>query len=148
MGLTETLLSAVEVAKGLAGKKPNLPLSLPGAYEGPDDTWPDEEVNELEMVSPTPEIEITTEWGLVLPGGHIAWNHFQGVYFDNPMDRIHMIARLQQTAQDVGFEMEEFLGRYGWATRSKIAAVVYEGTGAYGLADQQVIESGNPEGES
>lgn len=108
--------------------------------DGPDDLWPPE---------PEPkddDVVVTQEWGLRLPGGEVAWKNWQGVPFDNPLDRVHMIARLQQTAQDVGWTTEEFLANYSWATRDAYTTVDYKLTEAYVLMDPAV--SGTPVGPS
>lgn len=117
--------------------KPDIPVPAPWD-EGPDDTWP----SEPEKTATT---RITHQWGLRLPDGEVAWNSWQGVPFDNPLDRVHMIARLQQTAQDTGWSELEFLAAYGWVTREEHAQVTYHVTGSYPLTDPAV--SGTPEGE-
>lgn len=108
-------------------------------WAGPDDIFPEEDPVIVDSSPPPPpplgELVVTKQWGLVLPGGDVAWNSWQGVPFDNPMDRLHMIAKLQATANDVGWHQDEFLARYGWATRNQLARVLYEGTGSYDLTD-------------
>lgn len=87
---------------------------------------------------------VTEQWGLRLPDGDVAWNSWQGIPFDSPLDRLHMVATLQKTAQDVGFDPEDFLARYGWETRNEIAQVVYEQTGSHPLMADEVSEVGTP----
>lgn len=81
------------------------------------------------------------EWGLVLPSGLVAWNTYSNVFFDNPLDRLHMISRLQLTAQELGFDQESFLANYGWVTRKKTTAVQYRDVVSYVLNDPQVSAS-------
>jgi hypothetical protein len=115
-------------------------------WDGPDDLWPPEPVPE--------EIDksiVTREWGLKLPGGDVVWGSWQGVPFDNPLDRVHMIAKIKQTAQDSGWDPEEFFVNYSWVTRNAYTTVDYQLTEAYSLMDPAV--SGTPsrslnEGES
>lgn len=108
-------------------------------WEDADDTWPSEpEVGD--------NVIVTHEWGLRLPGGEVMWGNWQGVPFDNPLDRVHMIAKLQQTAQDVGWSIEEFLANYGWVTRVAYATMEYKDAEAYTLLDPAV--SGTPVGPS
>lgn len=129
-------------------------------YEGPpmlwdeaDDTWPTEEPEQITQTLSDPELIVTPQWGLRLPGGHIAWNSWAGIWFDHPLHRLTMIAKLQATAGELGFsegpQVSAFLAQYDWVTRNQIATVVYEDTGAYLLTDSEVSTLGIPgSGES
>lgn len=135
-------------------RRPVLPPS--GAFdgedlwEGPDDLWPPDP--QISDTASAPQLVVTKQWGLRLPGGDIAWGFWQGIGFDNPLDRMKMVATLQKTAKDVGFgegeQTAEFLAHYGWVTRNQIATVVYEDTGAYALTDTEVSTVGTPVGEA
>lgn len=128
----------------------------PFDWEGPDDLWPPEPTQIAETPSPA-EVITTQQYGLRMPNGEIVWNAWNDpplvIPFDNHLDRLRMVANLQKTATDVGFDVDEFLSHYGWATRNQIAAVVYEDTGAYSLTDPDVCgvsapSLGNPDGSS
>lgn len=120
---------------------------LSAVFDG-QDPFPEGVEEEFMIVDTTPprpaeplgELVITKQWGLLLPGGDIAWNSWQGIPFDNPLDRLHMVAKLQATANDVGWHQDEFLARYGWVTRNQIARVCYEDTGCYGLTDSEASQ--------
>lgn len=121
-----------------------------GLWEGPDDLDGDDD--SFLDPAPVPELVVTKQWGLVLPDGQIAWDSWQGIPFSNPLDRLHMVSKLQATANDVGWNQDDFLSRYSWATRNQIARVLYQDTGFYGLIDSAVShedtatpeESGTP----
>lgn len=156
MGLIHTFKDLVDFLGEVAGKPYKPP---PGAcFEGPDDLWPPEspdpepekEKKEEPQIADTasePELVVTRQWGLRLPDGRIAWNSWSGITFDDPLDRVRMIANLQKTAEQVAFEQQDFLAHYGWVTRNQIAAVVYEDTGAYSLTDSEVSARSTPTGE-
>lgn len=124
MGLRSAIRDIAEVGK--IAKPPT----------GVKPAWPEEDVS----TRPEEPVETWTEqeWGLVLPGGQIAWNTYSSVFFHNALDRLHMISRLQLTAQELGFDQEEFLANYSWVTRSKTTAVQYGGAVSYLLNDPQV----------
>lgn len=116
-------------------------------WDGPDDLWP-AETAQIEETLSTPEVITTQQFGLRKPNGEIIWNVWNDpplvIPFDNHLDRLRMVATLRKTADDVGFDADEFLSHYGWATRNQIAAVVYEDTGAYPLTDPTVCGVGTP----
>jgi hypothetical protein len=118
--------------------------------EGPDDLLPPEDAHTAiverlanPLVEQEPEILVSDQWGLKLPSGEVSWNVFQGTHLNSSIDRVQMIARIQQTALDAGFSQEQltnFLSNYEWVTRSQIASVVYEDTGSYSLTDPQASQ--------
>jgi hypothetical protein len=122
----------------------DLDLPPPHWDENADDLWPAEAKPQITDTQSEPELVVSPQWGLRLPRGEVAWNTWQGVSFFDPLDRMLMVAKLQQTGLDMGFaqdQLGEFLGRYGWATRNQIATVVYEDTGTYSLIDPEVSAS-------
>lgn len=115
-------------------------------WEGPDDLWPPDEIP---TETPTgADLIVTQQYGLRMPNGDVIWNTWDEpplvILFDNHLDRLRMVANLQKTAVDLGFDVDEFLSHYGWVTRNQIAAVVYEDTGAYSLTDPDVCGVGTP----
>jgi hypothetical protein len=126
MGLITAVRNAVEFAKSASGE-PFVPP--PG----------------VEWSEPEPLVLVETEWGLAVPGGDIVWGAWQGVPFDNPLDRLHMVSRLQKTAQDIGFGQEDFLARYSWVTRTKYSATAYEQGPAFAVNAPEVSESTDEE---
>src|ERR1700684_1437294 len=40
----------------------------------------------------------TTQWGLELPSGEVQWGSWNGIDFSTPLDRLRMVATLQQTS--------------------------------------------------
>jgi hypothetical protein len=148
MGLT--LDPWIDLARNViraAVHRPGLPpagVADDDFWDGADDTWPPEVGNIAEIPS-EPEIIVSQQWGLRLPGGNIAWNGWQGHSFEHPLDRLKAIASLQKTALDLGYTQEnsfEFLVRYRWVTRQMIASVVYEETGEHELNAPEVSAVG------
>jgi hypothetical protein len=122
------------------------------ATDGPDDLWPHVEYDSCHnslSVADSPQLKVAEQWGLKLPNGQIHWNSWQGVAFDNPLDRMKMVAVLQKTAEDVGLppgdETDQFLSKYQWVTRNEKATVEYEDTGAYPLTHPSVSALGAPD---
>lgn len=113
--------------------------------EGPDDLWP----SEGPQGEDDKTVVVVRQWGLQLPDGSISWGSWQSIPFDNPLDRLRMIATLQQTALNVGFgegeQVAEFLGRYQWRTRDATIATSFSDiTNTFALGDPIVAEvSGN-----
>lgn len=146
MGLIDTvkwLVNDVGTSKVL----PNAAFDGEDFWAGPDDLWPEEPAT-LQAVAEAederPEIITTPQWGLILPGGEIMWNSWQGIDFDHPLGRLRMVATLQKTALEMGFapeQVSEFTASYSWATRMQVAAVIYESTGEHALTDQIVSAS-------
>ncbi len=88
------------------------------------------------------ELLTTAQFGLRMPNGIVVWNEWcEGglqIPFNNPLDRLRMVANLQKTALDLGFDIEQFLEHYEWVTRNQIAIVRYEDTGSYHLTHPSV----------
>ena len=162
MGLVSVVQNVFAVGRVLWGKDPT--FSLPGSYRAndfwdtPDTSAPDErdetpdgaEVSEApDIVEDNifPQLLVTQEWGLLFPTGKIAWGSWQGVSFGNPVDRIHMVAKLQKTAEELGFEQRYFLAHYRWVTRTERAHVTYEDTGAHDLTAPEAFADDVPSGE-
>lgn len=138
MGLSSVIKNVVAVTNALRGEAY---LPPPGAFwDGPDDIWPEEEDVEDSNI----DVVVTEEWGLHLPGGEIAWNSWQGVPFDNPLDRLHMVARIKKTAQDTGWLEEDFTSGYSWVTRKAVSHVTYTLGDTHMLEDPKVSELGTP----
>jgi hypothetical protein len=135
--------SLIEYGLELHEHRPQAP---PAAFDddtpdwaGPDDIWPEDPV--IADTASEPELLVTSQWGLRLPSGEIAWNSWSGVQFGDPLNRMLMVAKLQRTGLDLGFaetQLGKFLCHYSWATRNQIATVVYEDTGAYPLTHPEV----------
>ncbi len=102
-------------------------------WDGPDDLWPEEPA--------TTDAETLTalQYGLRLPNGETAWGSWSGVSFDQPLDRLRMIAKLQRAAQDCGWQIDEFVGRYAWVAREQHAVVHYEDAGEYDIHDPDIV---------
>ena len=109
---------------------------MPPWDEGPDDLWPDEG-------EPVPddsgELVTAIQYGLRTPNGEVHWGSWSGVSFDQPLDRAMMIAKLQQTAKDCEWQIDEFVNRYAWVTRHQRAIVRYEDGGEYAISDPEII---------
>lgn len=114
-----------------------------------DDTLIEEVSEDVDSKFSEPEQITTAQWGLRLPNGEVHWNVWQGVTFYHPIDRLRMVATLRQTAIDVGLaegeQVEEFVSRYSWETRTQHATVVYEQTGAYSLMHPAVSALSAPD---
>lgn len=109
-------------------------------WAGPDDTWPGEKTAEIRC---EPEVLTSQQWGLRLPSGEIVWDIWQGIDFDNPLDRMRMVATLQKTALDIGFgegQIGEFLKHYTWELREQIRHVYYGKMTSYQMLDSHVSE--------
>lgn len=142
MGLVRRLLDNL-----LKGQPPSGVLDGEEIYEGADDLWPPDPPQEqlfgfgefqIGNTRSAPETIVTQQYGLRLPSGEIRWNTWEDIAFGNPVDRLRMVATLQNSAAHMGFDEAEFLAQYGWVTRNQIAQVVYEDTGAYILTDPQI----------
>ena len=99
-------------------------------WSGPDDLDPEDDTAQPESFD-QPELQVftLTQWGLRLPDESIVWGNWRGFPFDNPLDRMKMIAALQQTALEAGFaegeQMLAFLSNYSWATREAVVSTVF-----------------------
>ena len=140
------------VTRGMETSPPSFWRAEDMAYDvaddiwgGADDLWPGEGIAATRS---EPELLLTAQFGLRLPNDTIVWNAWNNpplvIPFDNPLDRLRMVANLQKTATDLGFEIEDFLTHYGWVTRNQIATVVYEDTGAYSLTDPAICRIVGP----
>lgn len=119
---------------------PREPEGSMATDEGADDLWPSEPPQEK-----NPETVVVRQWGLQLPDGSVNWGSWQSIPFDNPLDRLRMIATLQQTALNIGFgegeQVAEFLGRYQWCTRDATVATVFSDiVKTFALGDPIVAE--------
>lgn len=148
MGIVRKFLDKV-----LTYQPPEGALDGEQPWDGPDDLWPQEPPQEVELVSDeiylkdtrsAPETVVNQQYGLRLPSGEIRWNSWQDISFANPLDRLRMVATLRASAAHMGFAEVEFISQYGWVTRNQIAQVVYEDTGAYHLTDPAISEVVTP----
>jgi hypothetical protein len=61
---------------------------------------------------------VRTEYGLLLPNGTVAWNEYRGHSVETPEQRWRLLQVLRMTAEEVGFDEDEFLSCYGWKART------------------------------
>lgn len=107
-----------------------------------DHTLDEEFTEALNKLWDDQEVVTTLQWGLQLPSGEVQWGSWNGIDFSTPLDRLRMVATLQQTAFDMGFtegkQSDEFLNKYGWQTREQIARIRYKNTEVFSLTDPAV----------
>lgn len=83
--------------------------------------------------SPDPEdvlheesVSEQVEFGLVLPNGNTVWDNYHGYVFTTEADRQLMLAVLKQSAEDTGFDEEDFLANYEWTARKVVTTISRE----------------------
>ena len=103
--------------------------------EGPDDLFPADEP----LPDDSGELVTTIQYGLKMPNGDVVWGSWAECNFDQPLDRLRLIAKLQRVAQDCHWQTEEFVSRYAWVTREQRAIVRYENVGTYDIADPSIV---------
>ena len=113
------------------------PKPLPDWDEGPDDLWPDE--GDEPVPDDSGELVTTLQYGLRTPGGEVHWGSWSGISFDEPIDRVRMIAKLQQAAKECEWQIDEFVNRYTWVARYQRAIVRYEDAGEFAINAPEVI---------
>lgn len=57
------------------------------------------------------------QWGIELPSGEIAWDTWQGADLSDNDARMQLRERIINTARELGFDVDDFLGQYQWAAR-------------------------------
>lgn len=124
---------------------PSGDTSFDDQWDGPDDIWPSKEDAPAAERSPEVQTTVIAQWGLRLPDDTIAWDHWQGIPFNNPLDRIRLIATLQKTALNVGFaegdQIVNFLGNYSWVVREATVTTQYSSAMvSHGLGDPAAAE--------
>ena len=63
-------------------------------------------------------ISARTEYGLSLPNGTVAWNEYRTHPIQDEQQRWLLLQVLRKTAEEIGFDEDEFLSCYGWVSRS------------------------------
>lgn len=66
------------------------------------------------------------EFGLGLPNGKSVWGDYHGYSFKTEADRQLMLAVLKKSAEDTGFEEDEFLECYTWTARKVVTTISRE----------------------
>lgn len=133
------LMSAAKIVTSVVSTmmEPDLDPQPEWADEGPDDLWPDD--GREPVPDDSGELVTVIQYGLRCPNGEVHWGSWSGVSFDQPLDRARMIARLQQTARDCEWQIDDFVNRYAWVTRHQRAIVRYEDGAEYAISDPEVI---------
>lgn len=78
-----------------------------------------------------------TEYGLLLPNGHVLWNNYNNRSLETPADRQVMVAVLRKTAEECGFPEEQFISNYRWVCR-RVETTVTD-LGVFALHDVEVV---------
>ena len=76
-----------------------------------------------EQVKASKATTTENQFGLGLPNGEVLWNTWNGHTFTTADDREKMHQTLIMTAQQCGFDQEEFLQSYTWHQRTVTTTV-------------------------
>lgn len=111
----------------------------------PEDKVYDSEIAVMQDETFPEEIRTDQQWGLRLPSSEVAWGSWSGIDFTTPLDRLRMVATLQKTALEMGFDegdqTQVFLNNYTWCVRERKSKISYGNSISYSLTDPQVSAS-------
>jgi hypothetical protein len=67
--------------------------------------------------APNPAETFYVDYGVTLPNGNVHWTIYNQRLVNTPSARADFVQALRNTADELGFNQDEFLSRFRWHTR-------------------------------